>query len=474
MYWNYFKSIFAICLAVIFISACSEEEVLPEEVILEVATDILEFNSDGGEEVINVQANRIWTAATEAEWVSLAQSTTTESGTLTVTVTPNQGQQDRNAQVAIIAKGLTRVIQVIQPGVKDVYGIPADPTGMRDLSSVEMTRELKVGWNLGNSLEAIGGETVWGNSPVSETLIEAVKAAGFNAVRIPVAWSRFSDASTFTIDEAWMERVEEVVNYVLDRDMYAIINIHWDNGWIQPTYAEQEYVTQRLDAMWRQIAINFRDYDDKLLFAGTNEVMVTGDYSTPTVEYYTVQNSYNQTFVNTVRATGGRNAFRHLVVQGYNTNINHTVNFAKIPEDTVEDRLMMEVHYYDPYNFALNENSTITQWGKDATNPSATETWANESYVDGQFRKMKTNFIDKGVGVILGEYGAISRMNVEGHERYREYYVEYITHSAYRHGLVPFYWDNGYRGNHGFALFNRSTGATLYPGILSAIMDSVD
>jgi endoglucanase len=107
------------------------------------------------------------------------------------------------------------------------------------------------------------------------------------------------------IDASWLDRVEEVVNYVLSDGMYVIINEHWDNGWIQPTYAQQEYVNNRLAAMWQQIAVRFRDYDDHLLFAGTNEVMVTNDYGTPIKEYYTVQNSYNQTFVNTVRSTGG-------------------------------------------------------------------------------------------------------------------------------------------------------------------------
>src|SRR5690606_34081047 len=122
-----------------------------------------------------------------------------------------------------------------------------------------------------------------------------------------------------------------------------------------------------------------------------------GDYGTPTEEYYTVQNSFNQTFVDTVRASGGPNATRHLVVQGFNTNIDHPVNFAVIPTDTVANRLMMEVHYYDPYNFTLNTSSNITQWGAIATDPNATETWANESYTDNQFQKMKTTFIDQGV-----------------------------------------------------------------------------
>lgn len=207
--------------------------------------------------------------------------------------------------------------------------------------------------------------------------------------------------------------------------------------------------------MWQQIAIHFRDYDDKLLFAGTNEVMVEGDYGTPTEEYYTVQNSFNQTFVNTVRETGGKNHYRHLVVQGFNTNIDHTVNFVDIPEDVIDNRLFMEVHYYDPYNFTINEESTVYQWGEDAPD---SEDWANESYVNEQFNRMNTNFIDNGVGVILGEYGAIMRAGVERHENYRKYYVEYITEAAIESGLVPFYWDNGDIDDLGFGLFNRSTG----------------
>lgn len=347
----------------------------------------------------------------------------------------------------------------------------ANPGGM---TSVELTQVMGVGWNLGNSLEAIGGETAWGNPLVTQQLINSVKAAGFDTLRVPVAWSKFSDEANFVIDSSWMARVEEVVNYALNADMYVIMNIHWDGGWMQPTYAQQNYVNNRLSIMWEQIATHFRDYDDRLLFAGTNEVMVEGDYGTPTEEYYTVQNSFNQTFVTTVRATGGRNATRHLVVQGFNTNIDHTVNFADIPVDTVADRLMMEVHYYDPYNFTLNENSNITQWGAIATDPNATETWANEAWVDTQFQRMKTNFVDQGIGVILGEYGVISRPNVANHEVYRTYWNEYITESAVRHGLVPVYWDNGYAGNAGMAIFDRNNGNQLYPAIIDAIVSAVE
>lgn len=356
--------------------------------------------------------------------------------------------------------------------------IPPDSTDMRDLTSLELSKEMVPGWNLGNSLEAIGGETSWGNPKTTQRLIDSVKAAGFNAVRIPVAWSNNMNMTTFEIDEDLLYRVEEVVNFALDNDMYAIINIHWDGGWMQPTYDQQEYVNNRLATIWRQIAIFFRDYTDYLLFAGTNEVMVDGDYGTPKKEYYTVQNSYNQTFVTTVRSTGGCNHFRHLVVQGFNTNIDYTASYFTIPKDVIENRLMVEVHYYDPYNFTINSNSSIIQWGKDATDPSKTETWANESWADGQFNKMKTKFIDKGYGVILGEYGAMARtklgsdaLNAE-HAKYRLYYMEYITGSIYKHGLVPFYWDSGFTGNNASGLFDRTSGEQAYPEIITAIMDA--
>jgi len=364
--------------------------------------------------------------------------------------------------------------------------IPPDSTDMRSITSVELSKEMIPGWNVGNSLEAINGytklpdETAWGNPLISQQLMDSIKAAGFNAVRIPVAWSRFAVDSTFTIEQAWLERVEEVLWYILVNDMYAIINEHWDNGWVQPTYSDSAYVKKRLAAMWKQIAIYFRDYDDHLLFAGTNEVHVENNWGAPTKENYTVQNMYNQVFVNTVRATGGRNYYRHLVVQGYVTNIDHTMNYFVIPKDVVPNRLVVEVHYYDPYNFTLNETSTITQWGMYATNSSKTETWANESYADNQFNRMKTKFIDKGYAVILGEYGAISRLNLGSealnaeHAWYRRYYTNYITYSLVRHGLVPFYWDNGYSGDHGFAIFNRSDGSVLDPDILSAIIAGAD
>jgi len=343
--------------------------------------------------------------------------------------------------------------------------------GMRDLNSVQLSKLMGAGWNLGNSLEAIGGETAWGNPPTTQALMNAVRAAGFKSIRIPVSWKQYADAND-NISATWMARVTQVVNYAHNAGLYTIINIHWDGGWMVPTYAQQAAVNARISKFWTQIATNFKAYDDTLLFAGTNEVMVAGDYSTPTVEYYTVQNSFNQTFVNAVRATGGNNAARHLIVQGYDTNVNYTYDFASIPSDTASSRLMMEVHYYDPYDFTLNTSSSIWQWGAIANSAANTETWANESYVDAQFQKMKSRFVDQGVAVIVGEYSAISRSQ-DSAGTYRTYWDQYIARSAFTHGLVPIYWDAGNTGNNSSGLFSRSTGLQIYPRLISTIVNAV-
>jgi endoglucanase len=340
---------------------------------------------------------------------------------------------------------------------------------MRPITSIEMAKEMTPGWNLGNSLEALPGETSWGNPRANQALFDAVKAAGFKSVRIPVSWDAHTGIDG-SIKSGWMDRVTEVVGYARKAGLTVVLNEHWDGGWLVPAASKQADANARLAKLWTQIAEHFKGYDDHLLFAGTNEVHVDGEYGAPTAEEAAAQNSYNQTFVNAVRATGGNNATRVLVVQGYNTNIDATVKTNTIPADSVPNRLMMEVHYYDPYNFTLNDKSAIWQWGALATDPKATETWANEAYVDAQFEKMKTHFIDKGVAVILGEYSAMAKAEYPGNERQRVYWDAYITKSAVKHGLVPMYWDPGATGNHAAGLFIRSTGEQPYPYLVDAII----
>lgn len=334
---------------------------------------------------------------------------------------------------------------------------PAAPhaatTGMRELTSLQLSKEMSPGLNLGNTLEALPTETAWGNPPTNQAVMNAFKAAGFKTVRIPVAWNQYADAQG-NISPAWMARVTQVVDYARNAGLVVIINTHWDGGWADhPTYDRQAEVNAKLAKFWTQIANNFKAYDDRLLFAGTNEVHIKGEYGRPTAENCAVQNSFNQTFVDTVRATGGNNAKRHLVVQSYNTNVIEALTCnAKLPADSVPARLMMEVHYYDPYHFTINHNSKIWQWGKIATDPAATDTWGDEAHADATFQKLKAAFVDKGVPVVLGEYGAGMKRKYPGMDRYRKYWNQYITGSAFRHGMVPVYWDTG-------GLFDRATGA---------------
>lgn len=329
----------------------------------------------------------------------------------------------------------------------------AADTAMRELTSLQLSQEMSPGLNLGNTLEALPTETAWGNPPANQAVMDAFKAAGFKTVRIPVSWNQYADANG-NISRAWMARVTQVVDFARHAGLYVLLNTHWDGGWADhPTYDRQAAVNAKLATFWTQIANNFKGYDDHLLFAGTNEVHIEKEYGPPTAENCAVQNSFNQTFVDAVRATGGHNAKRHLIVQSYNTN--HVAALtcnARLPADTVPARLMMEVHYYDPFPFTIDEKSKVWQWGKIATDRAATAGWGDEPAVDAAFQKLKEAFVDKGVPVIVGEYGAGMKRAYPGMDRYRKYWNEYITGSAVRHGMVPVYWDTG-------GLFDRATGA---------------
>jgi aryl-phospho-beta-D-glucosidase BglC (GH1 family) len=345
------------------------------------------------------------------------------------------------------------------------------PSSMRDLTSLQLSKQMSPAWNLGNSLDAVPAETSWGNPLVNQRLIDAVKAAGFRTLRLPVNWNQYADADG-NISPAWMARVSEVVGYARKAGLYVVLNTHHEDSWLIPTYAHQASANARLAKLWTQIANHFKDYDDYLLFAGTNEVMVPGDYGPPTAEYQSVQNGFNQVFVNAVRATGGNNARRHLVVQGFNTNIDSTCKGFIKPADPATDRLFLEVHFYDPYNFAINDKSKVWQWGANATDPAATEPWANEANVDAQFQKIKSRFVDAGTPVLLGEYAAMLKSEHDPAGIYRTRWAKYVTKSAYQHGIVPAWWDPGYGSNHASGLFDRSNGAQYFPELVKAIVDS--
>jgi endoglucanase len=358
-------------------------------------------------------------------------------------------------------------------------GVAATASAPREFShtSTELLGSLRLGWNVGNSLDVPDGETAWGNPKVTPELLATVAKLGFKLVRIPVTWaSHTGPGPDFTIDPAWLQRTSEVVGYAHAAGLYAVINVHHDGAdgfkgpeWLtlndaegKTTDANNAAVRARFVAVWAQIARHFVNFGEELLFESMNEIH--DGYGNPDPRHFTFINDLNQHFVDLVRRSGGNNAKRHLIVPGYNTNIDHTVAGFEPPKDPTPARLSLSVHFYDPYTFALVAKTQT--WG-DAS--PGHDNWGQESHVTAQFDKLKTRFIDQGLPVFLGEYGAT---NQTGFEDYRRYYVEYVTKAAVDRGMLPVYWDNGGTndGKESFALINRASGQVQHPELLEAML----
>jgi endoglucanase len=357
--------------------------------------------------------------------------------------------------------------------------VPAEARDPRPFThtSSQLLASMKLGWNLGNSFDAPESETAWGNPAPTLELMQAVAKSGFQLVRIPVTWAMHTGPGPeFQIDPAWLANVAQAINYVRDAGMHAIINVHHDGAdgskqveWLTLndelgaiTDQNNAAVKARFVTVWGQIAKHFAGYGEELLFESMNEIH--DGYGKPDPKYFTIINNLNQAFVDTVRVSGGNNAQRHLVVPGYNTNIDHTISGFELPKDPTPNRLILSAHYYDPYLFALQAQKNT--WGKASP---GNDGWGQEDFVVTQFDKLKTHYIDKGVPVIIGEYGACHQ---EGFEDYRRYYMEYVTKAAVDRGIVPVYWDNGAEGSGGekFGLFSRSTYAPLHPKLLEGMV----
>ena len=351
-----------------------------------------------------------------------------------------------------------------------------------DRSAMDVVNDMSPGWNLGNTLEAttswtggalwnnkggLGAETGWQDTKTSQAVIDYVKSLGFKSIRIPCAWAygHISDASTYTIDAQWMARVKEVVDYCINDGLYVVLNDHWDGGWLEEKIKDSNAanIAQNkgiLKLLWTQIANAFKDYDEHLLFAGLNEPGADNQASTNNL----IQ--YNQTFVDAVRATGGNNAKRVLVVQGPSTNIDHTCNFmkGKMPNDVVPGKLAIEVHYYNPWQFWGMENDeswgkVFYYWGNGNHHSGSTHnaTWGEEKDMKDQLQKMKTNFVDKGYPVVIGEFGAnwrdISKLSNENQDKHnasiKAHYKELHRLCKEMGGMVPMTWDINSRSQNG-------------------------
>lgn len=338
---------------------------------------------------------------------------------------------------------------------------------MADIAPADMVADMRIGWNLGNTLDATGGsgltsETSWGNPKTTKEMIDAIVDAGFNVIRIPITWERhFGKAPDYKIDEAWMNRVQEVVDYAYEREVYVIINCHHED-WHFPSDKNKEQASEILAALWTQIAERFRDYDERLIFEGLNEPRKKGtpvEWTGGDYEGKQNVNHFAKVFVETVRATGGNNTIRNLMVTGYGASSNkETLKSIRLPQDS---HLIVSVHAYTPYDFALNIEGT-SEW----------DVQKNARDIDYLFETIDEVFLQKEIPVIIGEFGALNKDN----EEERSEWVAYYLKKAKETGVPCVWWDNGSFNGSGenFGLINRRELTFPYPDLLNAIMEATE
>lgn len=338
------------------------------------------------------------------------------------------------------------------------------------MDSLEFAKKLKIGWNLGNTFDAPAGETAWGNPLTSEELIRTVKELGFDTIRIPISWGQHvSPAPEYKIQEGFLKRVDTVVRSALDAGLYVIINSHHDNSIYSPTPDNSQRGQEYLTAIWTQIGEHFRDVDAHLIFETMNEPRVEGsayeweiDAQNPDcMASLEVVNELNQAALNAIRAAGGCNAERYVIISPYAGNSGAAVTSAfRLPEDTAEDKLIVSIHAYTPYNFALSKTSGVTAFTK-----------VHENEIISLMKSLDYRFLKKGIPVVIDEMGCMNKDNPEDRYAWGRAYIS----AAGEFGIPCIWWDNGEISGSGenFGLINRRN-CTIYAQSESAYQGLMD
>ena len=456
----------------------------------------------GGQVTVTLKANASYSQVISNDWVS---EITSRANMVEYTHNYSVAANISNARSATISYTMVVNDSTSITEAVTINQEQGTTTGDMSKTAMDIAALMYPGWNLGNTMEAgnaannwknagIGSETFWQSAKTTQQLIDLVKASGFKSVRIPCSWvmGHITEAEACTIDADWLARVHEVVDYCIKNDLYVIINQHWDGGWIEhdgfTAATDVDATKAKLTKIWTQIANSFKNYDERLIFAGMNEpgvgagegdIIGVADMSNRIAEY-------EQTFIEAVRATGGNNAKRVLIVQGSNTDIDKFVanNYMSKIKDSATDRLMVEVHFYDPYNFTdLSEDKDwgkyCLYWGKNNTNGSEAGRTAdakyNEDYVEAQMKKMKTNFFDKGYPVLIGEFGANQRLAIGKdavHDASVKDYYKAVVTGAINNGCVPMAWDTN-SGLPSMTIFNRAGASVSNANMLESIKAAV-
>lgn len=430
-----------------------------------------EVDADGGIVTVAMKTNVDGTVNSNVSWVTLLEKTRANmaDGIIQLNVEENISVE-RTASVTLTYGDVVETITINQQGV----------TSSITATAADIAKLMYPGWNLGNTLEVcdasnlfnnnggVGSETGWQPTKTTKEIIDAVKAAGFKSVRIPCSWicghiSGGTEAAP-QIDATWMARVKQIVDYCVEDGLYVVLNDHWDGGWIEVqgfssnTSSFKALTDEQINAkiitlksLWMQIAEAFKGYDEHVIFAGLNEPFQEYSlFSSRHEALAPILIKYNKAFVEAVRATGGNNANRVLVVQGPSVNIASTVSYmgaSTLPEEA--GKLMVEVHYYDPGQFCgtfdASGDKAYYYWGAANHGTDHNPTWGEESYMQEQFANLKNTFTSKGYPVIIGEYAALQRTLTNGdqtkHDASVKLYYQKMNELAINNGLVAFAWD---------------------------------
>lgn len=476
---------FCISMMMFCLCACgsSEDEPTISPIEITTKTEAISVDNQGSDVSYTFTAPAAWRAVSDADWCSPspAQGTQGEK-TVKLTLTQNPDTEIRSCSVKFeIIEGskLFLTLTVNQAG-REVVNVddenPNAPQGLKHNAS-GLVKQIVVGWNLGNTCESgiwdgwngsdLDIETNWGNPKTTQQMITALKSAGFNAIRIPTRWYVHAD-NDLNINAQWMARIKEIVDYAYSQDMYVVLNSHHDNWYDRlPSGYDANGIKAKFTNMWTQIANTFKDYDEHLILAAANEIVSLNadgseNWGTPSEANAKFASELMQTFVDAVRATGGNNQWRCLMVQPWAANFDNALlpGFA-MPTDKVADRLILEFHHYT-WSYSTETGSDAKYyWGSPYSKYSPW--YANgDQVVDDLYNRVTTNFIDRGIPVIMAEFGCVQHnkaSDIDAADQSRAYYHNYVVTEARKRGIPGFYWDNGaFEGNgENFGLLDRNT-----------------
>ena len=430
----------------------------------------LDAAAEGGALTVTIKAPARPRISNLPSWITVTDGTFKDFQiTMTLNIVRNDAYETRSADLTVTASGAADVTLRVTQGAREAITDPSLP----DNAAVRRQLELGIGWNMGNQLDAfangVANETCWGNKAATQATFDGVKAAGFMSVRIPVTWmGHIGEAPDYLIEEAWMERVAEVVGYAKTAGLNVILNTHHDEDHNEGHWQNLKgavdnedtntQVKQEIASVWTQIANRFKDEGDYLMLESFNELIYGGDWSINgnAEKKCGVINEWNQVFVDAVRATGGNNATRWLGVPGYAANPGY-LKYLTVPNDPA-GKIMVAFHCYDPYDYTIGDKQ-LANWGH-----SGNAYPRGEEEIKELFNGLYKTYVANNIPIYMGEFGCSFRSKSDATRwNFFLYYLEYVTKAARVFGIPAFLWDNGAEGSgkerHGY--INHGTGAYM-------------